>query len=71
MPEGDTVYRTAKNLDAALAGSTLVQSDFRVPKFATVNLAGEHVHNATSRGKHLLIRVGRSEETRLNSSHWE
>ncbi|MFT2817695.1 DNA-formamidopyrimidine glycosylase family protein [Leifsonia sp. A12D58] len=58
MPEGDTVYRTAKNLDGALAGATLVQSDFRVPRFATVDLAGERVHNAASRGKHLLIRVG-------------
>ena len=55
MPEGDTVYRTARSLDEALAGHTLVRSDFRVPKFATVDLAGESVHSAASRGKHLLI----------------
>ena len=58
MPEGDTVYRTARNLDAALRGAVLTRSDFRVPRFATVNLAGDSVHGVASRGKHLLIRVG-------------
>lgn len=60
MPEGDTVYRTARNLDAALGGARLTRSDFRVPRFATVNLAGDIVHEVASRGKHLLIRVGKS-----------
>lgn len=58
MPEGDTVYRSAKNLDAVLAGSVLVRCDIRVPKFATVDLTGETVHDVTSRGKHLLMHVG-------------
>ena len=40
MPEGDTVYRAAKNLDAVLHGQTLTASDFRVPAFATVDLTG-------------------------------
>ena len=58
MPEGDTVYRTAVNLDAALAGHELIRCDIRVPAFATVNLTGDVVEGVVSRGKHLLIRVG-------------
>lgn len=58
MPEGDTVYQAAKRLRAALAGTTLTRTDFRVPAYATVDLAGEPVHDVISRGKHLLMRVG-------------
>ncbi|MBC7558197.1 MAG: Fpg/Nei family DNA glycosylase [Dermatophilaceae bacterium] len=58
MPEGDTVYRTAANLDAALAGSVLIRCDIRVPAFATVDLSGDTVEGVASRGKHLLVRVG-------------
>ena len=57
MPEGDTVYRTAKNLHLALAGQELVRCDIRVPAFATVDLSGTVVDEVVSRGKHLLIRV--------------
>jgi endonuclease-8 len=58
MPEGDTVYLTARNLDAALHGEVLTRTDIRVPEFATVDLAGQTVDEVASRGKHLLIRVG-------------
>lgn len=58
MPEGDTVWKTAQLQHAALAGSVLTKSDFRVPKYATVDLAGETVHEVVSRGKHLFHRVG-------------
>jgi endonuclease-8 len=58
MPEGDNVYRAARRLDAALAGKPVTRSDFRVPAFATVDLAGETVHSVGSRGKHLLMRIG-------------
>ena len=58
MPEGDNVYRAARRLDAALGGKSVVRSDFRVPAFATVDLAGETVHTVDSRGKHLLMRIG-------------
>lgn len=51
------MWRTARQLDAALAGRTLTRSDFRVPRYATTNLVGRPVHEAVSRGKHLLIRV--------------
>ncbi len=58
MPEGDTVYRTAQNLTAVLAGQQLTRCDIRVPAFATVDLSGAVVDEVVSRGKHLLIRIG-------------
>jgi endonuclease-8 len=58
VPEGDTVYRAARTLDAALSGARLTGCDLRVPRFATVDLSGETVREVASRGKHLLIRVG-------------
>ncbi|MER7577403.1 DNA-formamidopyrimidine glycosylase family protein [Streptomyces sp. NPDC126514] len=57
MPEGDTVWQAARRLHAALAGQVLTRSDFRVPKFATVDLADRTVLDVTPRGKHLLTRV--------------
>jgi endonuclease-8 len=58
MPEGDTVWRTALHLDRALSGRVLVETDFRVPAHATLDLAGERVESTVSRGKHLLTRIG-------------
>ena len=58
MPEGDTVYLSAKNLGAALDGARLTRCDIRVPAFATVDLTGEVVDKVASRGKHLLMRIG-------------
>jgi len=58
VPEGDTVYRSARSLDQALHGSILTGCDIRVPAFATVDLTGQTVHEVVSRGKHLLHRVG-------------
>lgn len=58
MPEGDVVWYTARRLHEALAGRVLTRSDFRVPRYATVNLTGHPVTEAVSQGKHLLIRVG-------------
>ncbi|MCO4274753.1 Fpg/Nei family DNA glycosylase [Pseudarthrobacter sp. HLT3-5] len=57
MPEGDSVWRAAAELHKALAGQTLTASDFRVPRFATLNLAGWTVAEVVPRGKHLLMRV--------------
>ena len=56
MPEGDTVYLAGRRLDHALAGRTLVISDFRVSNLATVDLTGREVLEVRSRGKHLLFR---------------
>jgi endonuclease VIII len=58
VPEGDTVYQAARRLHEALAGTVLARCDLRVPKYATVDLSGETVHEVVSRGKHLLARVG-------------
>lgn len=57
MPEGDTVWRTARSLDRALGGRVLTATDFRVPAFATWDLAGATVRETVSRGKHLLTRI--------------
>jgi endonuclease-8 len=67
MPEGDVVWYTARRLDEALAGRALTHSDFRVPRLATVDLTGDVVTEAVSRGKHLLIRTqhGRTVHTHL------
>ncbi|MBO0981263.1 Fpg/Nei family DNA glycosylase [Microbacterium sp. SD291] len=60
MPEGDTVFRTARRLDEALAGADVTRFDIRVPRAATLDLTGRPVHAAVSRGKHLLLRIGDS-----------
>ncbi|MER6734428.1 Fpg/Nei family DNA glycosylase [Streptomyces puniciscabiei] len=56
MPEGDTVWQAARRLHEALAGKALTRSDFRVPKYATVDLTGRAVLGTVPRGKHLLTR---------------
>ena len=58
MPEGDTVWRQARDLRAVLEGQVLTLSDFRVPAFATLDLSGETVAAVQSRGKHLLMFIG-------------
>jgi endonuclease-8 len=65
VPEGDSVWRAAAELHKALAGQTLTASDFRVPRFATLNLAGWTVEEVVPRGKHLLMRVLGPEERKL------
>ncbi|MBH0008409.1 DNA-formamidopyrimidine glycosylase family protein [Salinibacterium sp. SWN1162] len=57
MPEGDSVYKAAAKLRAALDGQVLTRTDFRVPAFATLDLSGQTVTSVVPRGKHLLIRV--------------
>ncbi|QNE13540.1 Fpg/Nei family DNA glycosylase [Pseudarthrobacter sp. NBSH8] len=75
MPEGDSVWRAAAELHKALAGQTLTASDFRVPRFATLNLVGWTVEEVVPRGKHLLMRVvgpdghGREERKLTIHSH--
>src|SRR4051812_41908533 len=56
MPEGDTVWQTARRL-AVLSGQVLTGTDFRVPSLATVDLGGRAVTETVPRGKHLLIRI--------------
>ena len=56
MPEGDTVWRTARQLHRALSGAPVVRCDLRVPELATVDLTGREVLETAARGKHLLTR---------------
>ncbi|MFC7527136.1 DNA-formamidopyrimidine glycosylase family protein [Actinoplanes sp. GCM10030250] len=57
MPEGDTVWNTARVVERALTGEVLTASDFRVPRLATTDLSGWTVAESASRGKHLLLRL--------------
>jgi endonuclease VIII len=57
VPEGDSVFRAAAQLHAALAGQLLLSSDFRVPRYATLRLGGWTVTEVVPRGKHLLMRL--------------
>ncbi len=57
MPEGDTVWLTARRLREALAGRELARAELRVPSLATTNLTGRRVEDVVARGKHLLLRV--------------
>ncbi|MET8357207.1 DNA-formamidopyrimidine glycosylase family protein [Micromonospora sp. NPDC005171] len=65
MPEGDTVWNTARVLHRALAGARITGSDFRVPQLATTDLTGWTVRESASRGKHLLLRLDAPTE-----EHW-
>ncbi|HMA47205.1 MAG TPA: DNA-formamidopyrimidine glycosylase family protein [Frankiaceae bacterium] len=56
MPEGDTVWLTARRMHEALAGRILVRTDFRVPALATADVAGRRVLEVVPRGKHMLCR---------------
>lgn len=69
MPEGDTVWNTARILDRALANSVIHSSDFRVPALATVDLAKWRVRGCASRGKHLLLRLSGPADGRLMTLH--
>lgn len=57
MPEGDTVWLTARRLDRALSGQVLEHAELRIPSLATVDLTGATVRETVARGKHLLTRV--------------
>jgi endonuclease-8 len=70
MPEGDTVWNTARVLERALVADVLTGSDFRVPQLATTRLEGWTVAGSGSRGKHLLLRLTRpGEAPRTLHSH--
>ncbi|TDV52091.1 DNA-formamidopyrimidine glycosylase family protein [Actinophytocola oryzae] len=56
MPEGDTVYATARKLTEAMAGVPLVVGELRHPRLSTVDLSGRTLLKAVSVGKHLFLR---------------
>jgi endonuclease-8 len=57
MPEGDTVWRAANRLNAALAGQRLTAAELRHPRWVEIDLRGRLVTEVVSRGKHLLTRT--------------
>lgn len=57
MPEGDTVWLTARRLDQALGRQRLITADLRVPQLATTELRGMTVIEVVPRGKHILTRL--------------
>jgi endonuclease-8 len=67
VPEGDTVWRTARQLDRALTGRTLTRTDLRVPAYATWDLSGATVAETVSRGKHLLTRIDADQRWTLHT----
>ncbi|MFG1604271.1 DNA-formamidopyrimidine glycosylase family protein [Actinoplanes sp. NPDC049265] len=69
MPEGDTVYNTARVIERAIVGEVLTKSDFRVPQLATTDLSGWTVAESASRGKHLLLRLSRGDKRFTLHSH--
>lgn len=68
MPEGDTVWNTARVLDT-LAGQVLTGSEFRVPQLATADVTGWTVRESATRGKHLLLRLVRAGQEMTFHSH--
>jgi endonuclease VIII len=59
VPEGDTVFQTARRLAEALAGKLLTRGEIRHPRLSTVDLKGRAVDSARSVGKHLFVRFDR------------
>jgi endonuclease-8 len=56
VPEGDSVWKAARRMAAALVGRTVTASEFRVPQHATADLSGREVLAFDSLGKHMLTR---------------
>jgi endonuclease-8 len=57
MPEGDTVWRTARRLHEALADEVVSTADLRWPGLSTVDLRGMRTLEVISRGKNILHRL--------------
>jgi endonuclease VIII len=70
VPEGDSVYRVARRLDAATTGEVVVGTDLRRGPLATARLDGATILGWASRGKHLLARFddGRTLHSHLRMS---
>ncbi|ACZ22238.1 formamidopyrimidine-DNA glycosylase [Sanguibacter keddieii DSM 10542] len=57
MPEGDTVFLTARRLDEALSGTVLTWAELRWPNLDPTALAGTTVLRSRAYGKHVLTTV--------------
>ncbi|HMJ14180.1 MAG TPA: DNA-formamidopyrimidine glycosylase family protein [Polyangiaceae bacterium] len=66
MPEGDTIFRTARTLDKALAQRRVLNARSSVARVRAGSLIGAEVRRVEARGKHLLIHF---EDGRALHSH--
>lgn len=61
MPEGDTIFRTARTLQRALAGLTITGFETQLSQLAVVDrratIAERSIVEVSARGKHLLIEL--------------
>lgn len=57
MPEGESLYRLARWLDATLRGQVLMRTQLREPRHATVSLDGLTLLENATHGEHLLTRL--------------
>jgi endonuclease-8 len=55
MPEGDTIFRTARTLGKAIGGQTITSFRSRMPKLRDADLVGRRINTIEPRGKNLLI----------------
>jgi len=55
MPEGDTIFRIARTLDAALAGKVVTRFETVLPKLERGSIKGRTVQRVRSVGKNLII----------------
>ena len=55
MPEGDTIFRTARTLSRVLDGKTLTAVESPLPRIAGAGLEGRRVQRVEARGKNLLV----------------
>ena len=59
MPEGDTIFRAARTLHRALAGSAVTRFESVFPALNRIDqdrpLAGRTIESVSARGKHLLM----------------
>jgi endonuclease-8 len=59
MPEGDTIFRAARTLHRALAGSPVTRFESAFPALNRIDddrpLAGRTIESVAARGKHLLV----------------
>jgi endonuclease-8 len=60
VPEGDTIFRAARTLHAALAGRTVIRFESVFPHLTRIDhaspLRGRTIEHVDARGKHLLMR---------------
>ena len=58
MPEGDTAYRVARQLESALANTPLTEFQIRTSTLIGANFVGQQVDGVQPFGKHIFIRMG-------------